>query len=190
MSCTETSEQDRKILLELARRSVMSGVDSGVCLEIEVKCYSEWLQCPRATFVTLYRRSELAGCIGTLEAIRPMVLDVVENAYSAGFSDRRFDRFNISDLDRMNVEISLLSDLYRVDVDSEEELKRQLVPEQHGLLIEAEGYRATFLPKVWRSISDKTTFIEQLKLKAGLSADYWAKDLKCFIYTAESFSDV
>lgn len=190
MSCTETGRQDRATLLELARLSVASGIDFGRSLEIEVCRYSERLQQPRASFVTLYRDSELAGCIGTLEASRPTVLDVVENAYAAGFSDRRFSRFEKPDLDRMNVEIALLSELFPVSVNSQEELIQELDPGRHGLLVEMGAHRATFLPKVWRSISSRRRFVEQLKLKAGMHADFWSKDIKCYLYTAESFSDV
>lgn len=184
------SHTDRKVLLAVARRAIEEGVERQQRPVLELEQYSEVLRRPAASFVTLYLEGKLAGCIGSLEATRPLVEDVAENAYSAAFSDYRFAGIGKNDLQQLSLEIALLSPLQRVEVVSEAELQRQLTVNKHGLLIEMSVHRATFLPKVWKTLPDKKDFLEQLKLKAGLSRDFWSDKIECYLYTAESFSDV
>lgn len=184
------SNQDRQYLLALARRVITHGVMRGERLQPDTGDCGVTLRQPGASFVTLYLQGQLAGCIGTLEASRPLVRDVAENAYSAAFNDPRFKALAEPGLDMLNIEIAVLSELQPLEVTDETELKARLEVDQHGVLIDLPGYRATFLPKVWRALPDKTDFIRQLKKKAGLSEDYWSRQIKCFLYTTESFSDV
>ncbi|MCF7981140.1 MAG: AmmeMemoRadiSam system protein A [Pseudomonadales bacterium] len=184
------SQQEQQELLQLARQVIIQGIESGEAPKLHCEAYSDALRRPAATFVTLYLNGKLAGCIGQLTATRPLVLDVAENAYAAANNDHRFEKIKRSDLDSLKIEIALLSDLKLMNVHSEEQLKAQLVVNKDGLLIETLGHRATFLPKVWQALPDKSDFILHLKLKAGLPQDYWSDEIRCFRYTTESFSDV
>lgn len=184
------SEEDKKLLLEIARAAIAEGVKHGCPLDIDLENYSERLRMPAATFVTLYENGKLAGCIGSLEADQPLIKDIAANAYSAAFRDHRFSPVRAEDIEGMTIEISVLSPLEPLAVADEEELKEQLVAHSDGLVIDTPGGRATFLPKVWQSLPDKALFVRQLKLKAGLAEDYWSGGLNCYKYRTETFADV
>ena len=184
------NEQDKKVLLKIARAAISEGVEDGSPLSVNLENYSERLRTPTATFVTLYQSGKLAGCIGSLDADQPLIKDVVANAYSAAFRDHRFSPVRAEDVEGLTIEISVLSPLEPLVVADEQELKEQLVANSDGLVIDTPGGRATFLPKVWQSLPDKALFVRQLKLKAGLAEDYWSEALNCYKYRTETFADV
>ncbi len=131
------------------------------------------LQQHSATFVTLKKTGQLRGCIGSLRALRPLAVDVRENAIAAAFHDPRFAPLAPEEFPSTSVEVSLLSAAERVDVASEEELLARLRPGVDGLILEYGRHRATFLPQVWEALSDPSEFLSALKLKAGLPEGFW-----------------
>lgn len=183
MSLTELQQN---LLLTLARESIVQGLKTGKPLEIDLGAYSPELIVPRATFVTLERHGELRGCIGMLEAVRPLVADVVENAFAAAFSDRRFLPLADYELADLDIHISILSPAEAMTFRSESDLLSQLRPNIDGLIIKEGSQRATFLPSVWESLDTPEQFLRHLKLKAGFSADYWSDTLQAYRYTSES----
>jgi AmmeMemoRadiSam system protein B/AmmeMemoRadiSam system protein A len=130
-----------------------------------------WLEQPGATFVTLMREGELRGCIGSLQAARPLGTDVAENALGAAFRDPRFAPVSVEEWPRCRVEVSLLSTPKPLAFADEADLLAQLVPGEDGVILEAEGRRSTFLPQVWESLPDKRAFLRELARKAGLPPD-------------------
>ncbi len=181
--------QERQTLLAVARSSIQHGLRQGAPLAVVLDHYPASLRVKRATFVTLHRDHQLRGCIGTLEAIRPLVEDVAHNAYAAAFADPRFPPVSETELDSLQLEISVLSPSQPMNFDSEEDLIRQLRPGIDGLILEEKGHRGTFLPSVWESLPDPKRFLQHLKLKAGLSPDYWSDTVRVERYTTESFSE-
>ena len=144
------------------------------------------LRVPRATFVTLHVDAQLHGCIGTLEARRPLVEDVAHNARAAAFEDPRFPALTAPEFERLQIHISVLGVPEPIQFDSEEGLLRQLRPHVDGLILEAGPHRGTFLPAVWDELPAPQDFLRHLKRKAGLPADYWSRDLRVRRYTVES----
>lgn len=130
-----------------------------------------WLAQPGATFVTLTRDGALRGCIGSLQASRPLGIDVAENAHGAAFRDPRFAPVSAEEWPRCRVEVSLLSTAKVLPFADEADLLAQVVPGEDGLILEAEGRRATFLPQVWEGLPDKRQFLRELARKAGLPAE-------------------
>lgn len=130
-----------------------------------------WLERPGATFVTLLKEGELRGCIGSLDAVRPLGHDVAENAVAAAFRDPRFPALSAQEWSRCDVEVSLLSAPQRMRFGDEADLLRQIHAGEDGLIVEAEGRRGTFLPQVWDSLPEKRSFLDALLRKAGLPAD-------------------
>jgi AmmeMemoRadiSam system protein A len=130
---------------------------------------------------------ELRGCIGSLEAYRPLVEDVAHNAYAAAFSDPRFTPLSETELIDVEFHISVLTPAAPMHFESEADLLSQLRPGIDGLVLEDAGHRGTFLPSVWESLPDAAQFLQHLKMKAGLPADYWSDNLKVSRYTSESF---
>jgi AmmeMemoRadiSam system protein A len=148
----------------------------------------EELLAERATFVTLSIEEELRGCCGTLEPRRALALDVWRNAQVSAFSDPRFPPLEFQEWARVDLEISVLSPLERMEVHSEVELLRQVAPGEDGLVIAWRGTRATFLPKVWDQLADPGDFLRRLKLKAGWAAGFWAPDVEVWRYRTDTMS--
>jgi len=142
-----------------------------------------------ATFVTLTQHGELRGCIGTLEAHRPLAEDVERNALAAAFRDPRFAPLAAAEFDITRIEVSLLSAPVPLPVADEDDLLRQLRPGVDGVVLSWRGRRATFLPQVWETLAEPREFIAALKHKAGLGAGFWADDLRVARYAVDKFRE-
>ena len=181
------SDQDRKTLLHTARGSIEHGLASGQPLAVDLTHYAPALQQVRASFVTLDRNDRLRGCIGMLEASRPLVVDVAHNAFAAAFKDPRFPPLANEELDGLEIHISVLGDPEPMQFESEQDLLRQLRPSVDGLILEEGTLRGTFLPSVWEQIPDPANFLARLKVKARLPDNYWSPMIRVWRYTTESF---
>jgi len=132
------------------------------------------LEAPGATFVTLFKDGMLRGCIGTIEARRPLGIDVRANAVAAAFDDPRFPRLGADEFRYTSVEVSLLSAAEAMTADGEQALLARLRPGVDGVVLEFAGRRATFLPQVWDTLHEPAEFLGELKRKAGLPIDFWS----------------
>jgi hypothetical protein len=179
-----------RLLLAVARDSIRSGIEFGRPARPDPQDYPVGLRAPRASFVSLHLEGELRGCIGGLEPLRPLVSDVAEHAFAAAFRDPRFPPICASELEKVEVHVSVLSPLEPLRASSHADLLRQLRPGIDGLVFEAAGRRATFLPEVWKQLPDPEQFVLHLKRKAGVSPDYWSDSVRLQRYMVESsFSD-
>ena len=142
-----------------------------------------------ATFVTLTRQGALRGCIGSLQAYRPLDQDVRENARAAAFRDRRFTPLSAAELAATRVEVSLLTPAEPIRFATEEDAVRQLRPGIDGVILESERHRGTFLPQVWESVPDPWQFMSELKRKTGLANDFWSEDLRLYRYEVQKWSE-
>lgn len=193
-SCTEQllvvlDFHERDALLRIARASIRHGLASDRPLEVEVTQLAGRLGEHWASFVSVYHRAQLRGCVGNLTASRPLANDVARNAYHAASQDRRFEPLTETELQATSIEVSVLSEAQPIDFGSEADLHRRLVPHEDGVILTGEGGRATFLPKVWDTLPHPADFVRELKRKAGLPADYWSDSLRFARYRATSFSD-
>jgi len=188
-SSSTLSQEEKRELLRLARESIQHGLSSGRALQVDIDSYPAHLKDKLACFVTLNRNGALRGCIGHLEAIQPLIKDVAENAYAAAFRDPRFPQLSEEEMHGLEIHISILSPSEPIEFDSEPGLIAQIRPGIDGLILKHRGHQGTFLPSVWESLPDTITFLNQLKRKAGLAADFWSDDILIFRYTTESFSD-
>jgi len=146
-----------------------------------------WLAEAAATFVTLRLDGELRGCIGSLEALRPLGEDVYANARGAAYRDTRFAPVTAQERDRLDVEVSLLSTPQPIAVACEAEALAQLRPGVDGVIVQYEDFRATFLPQVWEGLQDPLDFLCELRRKARLPARFWHPRLLISRYTVEKF---
>ena len=157
-------------LLQIARASVAEALG----LQAQAAAIDEpWLKESRATFVTLKQGEELRGCVGALEAQRPLAQDVAENARAAAFQDTRFKPLTRDEFERTDIEVSLLSTPKRLSFEDHADLVARLRPGVDGIILEQgeEGRQATFLPQVWEGLPDPQQFIAHLKQKAGIAPD-------------------
>lgn len=149
----------------------------------------DWLRQPAATFVTLTRNGELRGCIGSLEAKRALRDDVNENALAAAFRDPRFKPLTAEEWADTWVEVSVLSALEPIALESEQAVLRSLRPGIDGLVLEFGRHRGTFLPQVWEQLAAPEAFLVNLKRKAGLPPDFWEPELKLSRYTVAKWRE-
>ena len=181
------NQVEKEALLGVAHEAVIAGL-AGKRLQPELEAFPAQLTDPGASFVTLNKTGQLRGCIGSLEAHQPLVIDIAHNAYAAAFRDPRFPALQESELYSLEFHLSILSKPEPMTVESEADLLSQLRPHIDGLVLE-EGYRrGTFLPAVWESLPDPAEFIMHLKRKAGLPLSYWSETIRVSRYTAEDIS--
>lgn len=142
-----------------------------------------------ASFVTLTMQGELRGCIGSLEAVRPLLEDVRRNARAAAFADPRFPPLSREEFGVLRVEVSVLSRPEAMSVDSEDDALRQMRPGVDGLVLSLGHLRSTFLPQVWEQLPDATSFLRALKRKAGLPGDFWSSGMQLARYTVTKYRE-
>ncbi|WP_417224337.1 AmmeMemoRadiSam system protein A [Amphritea sp.] len=188
-SVEQYSQADQYYLLQLARQVVAQGVERQRPVPPNMASVSVALQQPRGCFVTLTLEGRLRGCIGNLEADASLVESVWRNSYLAAFKDQRFSPVTAAELNQLSYEISILTPLIPLSVNSEAELLAALRPGVDGLVLADDGHRATFLPSVWAQLPQPERFVSQLRLKAGLPADHWGDSLRCEVYQAIKISD-
>lgn len=184
---TPLAEPYRRQLRELAWQSIRVGLDTGRPLRLKGEDYPHPLWEAGATFVTIEKDGLLRGCVGTLFPWRPLVEDVVNNAFSAAFKDWRFPPLKRQELPLLDLHISRLTRPEPLEVSTREDLLRRLVPGEDGLLVEDGWNRATFLPQVWTSLPDPEKFLSHLLKKAGLPARHWSASLRVYRYRVEEF---
>ena len=186
---TEAEHQRRgAILLEIARVSLVETL-RGTPPEDRSSGDEPWLREPGASFVTLCRGEELRGCVGTIEAFRPLGEDVRRNAVAAALRDTRFPPVSAEELDEIELEVTLLSPPEPMRFASEADALAQLRPGEDGLLLRWGSHRSTFLPQVWESLPQPETFLASLKRKAGLTPDFWHPGLELYRYSATHWSE-
>lgn len=182
------NKTNRQLLLDLAKDSIQHGLQTGCPIQPNLDNYPAELIEPRATFVTLrtnHSTDALRGCIGMLEAVRPLAKDIAENAFSAAFRDPRFPPLEAYELENLKIHLSILTPAAPVWFNSEQDLLSQLQPDIDGLILEEGHRRGTFLPSVWEVLPEPEQFLRNLKQKAGLPGDYWSENIRIYRYRTE-----
>lgn len=182
----ELTTEDKKYLLALARRTIRTILDGGNPEQqhIDAKGLSAALKEQRGVFVTLHKGHDLRGCIGYILPMLPLYQAVIENARNAAFRDPRFSPLRPEELERVAIEISVLSvpgqikDIseFRVGID--------------GIILKKGFHQAVFLPQVapeqgW----DAQTTLQYLSMKAGLPPNGWTSGAVFETFQAEVFSE-
>ncbi|MDP3743105.1 MAG: AmmeMemoRadiSam system protein A [Methylotenera sp.] len=181
-----TTDSTGEVLISIARAAIFDAFG---------KPYDEtakdlpWLHEKGASFVTLTQNQQLRGCIGTLEAHRPLLIDVKANAEAAAFSDPRFSPITEAELTHTKIEISLLSAMQAMAFSDEHDALAQLQPGIDGVVFEFGRYRSTFLPQVWEQLPDADIFMAHLKHKAGLQSGFWDDEVKLYRYTVSKWKE-
>ena len=186
----ELSQNDRLILLKIAREAIQGNLDGKGLPEIQLEDYSPSLQEAGASFVTLTKKGMLRGCVGSIEARQPLVIDVRERAIGAAIHDHRFPKLELIELSEVRIEISRLTPPKQISYSSPDELTKTLRPGCDGVILRYQNRKATFLPQVWEQLSDPETFLDRLCLKMGLDQSSWKTlDLRVDIYQVEKFQE-
>lgn len=173
-------------LLQLARNAVASQLNAPTMPP--PAALPEFVQLA-ATFVTLTRHGELRGCIGRLQATRPLAEDVAANALAAAFADPRFPPLGCEEFATVRFEVSLLSSAQDFPVSDEADACARLQPGIDGVILSHGCRQATFLPQVWESLPEPQLFLAELKRKAGLRPDFWSPDLLLLRYAVKKWQE-
>ena len=181
------ADADERGLLDVARASILHGVRDGCPLVPGANGLPEAWRAPAAVFVTLRETDgALRGCIGSLEATRPLAADVAVNAFRAAFADPRFAPLGEDEAAAVHIHLAVLGPLERIAVACEAELLAALRPGVDGVALRNGPSRATFLPAVWEQLPEPQRFVAALWGKAGLAPGHWSAELELFRYAARS----
>lgn len=148
-----------------------------------------WLDEKRAVFVTLTRFGELRGCVGQLEPRLPLFEAVRDAAKAAAFRDTRFPPLEAAEVPSLHLEISVLSPMEPVEVQTEAELLAKIRPGMDGIVLSWGGHSGVFIPEMWKQLPDPKEFLYYLKRKAGLPTGSWLSGTQVQRFTAEVFEE-
>ncbi len=179
----EVDAEAQELLLSIARHAIAE--ELGVGGEIEAPDMEDPILARRAAvFVTLTEGDELRGCIGQTAAYLPLGEAVRQSALSAALRDPRFPPLEAEELDRIRIEISILSPFRRVtDVETDIQVGT------HGLLLVNRAGQGLLLPQVADNNGwDRQEFLEAISQKAGLPPDAW-QNSTLYTFTAEVFGE-
>ena len=174
------SEDEKQMLKKIAYESIKDSLNgkpishfSSLTSHLSSKC---------GAFVSLHKQGRLRGCIGHFGEETPLHKIVAEMARAAAFEDPRFMPVTREELDDLDIEISVLTPMHRIQSLDEFQLHR------HGIYIR-KGYRSgTFLPQVADEVNwTKEEFVGHCSQdKAGLGWDGW-RDAELYVYEAIVF---
>jgi MEMO1 family protein len=188
------SEDQGLALVVLARHTLIKHFKRPIAAErqdqIKATLADPALQAPCGTFVTLKIGGQLRGCIGSLVGHQPLVEGVRTNALNAALHDPRFRPLTAKELDRVSIEVSLLTAPQPLEYADAEDLTARLRPRVDGVTIRKGLASATFLPQVWEQLPEVEAFLSHLCQKAGLSGDAWRQgDLEVETYQVQHFEE-
>jgi AmmeMemoRadiSam system protein A len=169
------TREEGDALLVLARRSFEAKVRENRTIAVPPEALSTFprLGARRGAFVTLRKKGDLRGCIGTLEAHRPLAEDVVMNAVSAAVEDPRFSPVTPDEIKDIEVSISVLDAPRPLERLAPDALLERLGKTHPGIILSLHGRRSTFLPEVWDELPDATGFLTHLCNKQGAPGNCW-----------------
>ena len=172
-----------KYILDAAKSSILSAIQGEEFIPHDIPTV---LTQYGAAFVTLKLNGQLRGCMGSVYPTKPLILDIIDNAKNAAFQDPRFEPLSIEELSALEVSVSILSSIERINFKDERDLLSKIYP--HGVIIAERDRRAVYLPVVWEQLPDRQVFLNSLKEKAGLSADYFSRTLEAYKFDAVEIS--
>jgi AmmeMemoRadiSam system protein A len=177
------STEEKHWLLALARDAIAEKLGKGA--GIGRLPSSDALRRPCGAFVTLHKGGALRGCIGLVEALRPLHESVREMAVAAAFEDPRFPSLGSEEFDQIDIEISVMSPLKRIDD------VNVIVVGRHGIIMKRGLHQGLLLPQVATEQGwDRETFLEHTCYKAGMTGDCWKQsDTEIYIFSAEVFGE-
>ena len=176
------TESQKTALLDLAKRAIVAEVTrSRETPEVDIE-----LPASSGAFVTIKRRGELRGCLGTLQCTRGLAGEVARCAADSASHDPRFVPVSAEEISELSVEISVLGRLEEIDPSN----PSAITIGRHGLVAELGPRRGLLLPQVateWGWTVEQ--FLRQTCVKAGLRGDAWQNGARIYRFDAEVFGD-
>jgi len=189
-TAAQFTPDERKFLLDLARKTLKSATAGSAMPKPKSDAVLSRLKEAKGCFVTLTEAGQLRGCIGNILPAGPLHEAVMENARSAALRDSRFAPVTPDEVDKIHIEISVLTEPQLLKFTLPEDLLAKLQPHNDGVVLKIGPRGATFLPQVWEQLPDKAEFLNHLAQKAGCEPSAWrGKDVSVSIYHVEAFEE-
>lgn len=170
-------------VINACKTSILAGLNNESAPKIEKP--PEVLNELGSCFVTLEKKGDLRGCIGSIIAHRPLINDLVKNAQSSAFSDPRFQPLRREEFEELSIDVSLLSAPEKMKFNDEADLLEQIRPFVDGIIIKDGGYQAVYLPSVWEQLPEKKLFLDSLKIKAGMTPKHFSPTFEAFRFSTQ-----
>ena len=181
---------ENQILLEIVKKSILGKFDDSIIIDKNqlLEKYP-FLNEQKACFVTLNLDGELRGCIGSLQAFRSLLDDLISNSYGAAFEDPRFYELTLKEFEKIEIEISILTTPKEVIYENIEDLKTKITPYKDGVILQRDGRRSTFLPQVWEQLSDFEDFFNHLCYKGNFEENCLESHPDVLIYQVNKIKE-
>ena len=180
------------IVIALAKAAILVALNQPEDFNLEdaLKTYPD-LKDNGAVFITINTEpnDQLRGCIGSLQAYRPLYKDIIFNAQAAALRDPRFLPLTVDELKHIKIEVSILSEPKVLLYDDIEDLKSKVVPFQDGIVLKHNGRQATYLPQVWKQLPQFDDFFSSLCLKANLTKNCLSEHPEISTYTVKEYKE-
>jgi AmmeMemoRadiSam system protein A len=175
--------EEKRTLLNIVKTAIECRIKNQNLSKFDIR--SDTLREKRGAFVTLHKHGSLRGCIGNIHGDKPLYITIEEMAIASAFNDPRFKPVTEGELKDLDIEISVLTPLRKIDNVEDIQVGK------HGIYIEKGYYSGLLLPQVaTENRWDRTTFLEQTCNKAGLPKSAWKdKDTRIYIFSADIFSE-
>jgi AmmeMemoRadiSam system protein B/AmmeMemoRadiSam system protein A len=186
--------QQGQVLVRLARHTLMEKLGrrppTPEAQTLSAALTEQAFQTCRGTFVTLKAGGRLRGCIGNLSGLESLAAGIRHNALNAAFHDHRFSPLKAAELDRVAIEVSILTEPTPLAYQDGDDLLAKLRVGVDGVILRKGPSSATFLPQVWDQLPDPAAFLTQLCRKAGLPGDAWRTTrLEVATYQVQNFAE-
>ena len=180
------------IIIALAKAAILVALNQPEDFDLEnaLKAYP-MLEEDGAAFVTINKEpnEQLRGCIGSLQAYRPLYKDIIMNAQAAALRDPRFMPLSSDELGQITIEVSILSKPQPLQYTDINDLKSKVIPLQHGVVLKLHDKQATYLPQVWEQLPKFDDFFSSLCMKANLSGDCLSQHPEISTYTVKKYKE-
>jgi len=180
------------ILISLAKAAILVALNQPENFDLEqaLKTFPA-LQENGAVFITLTTEpnDQLRGCIGSLQAYRPLYKDIISNAQGAALRDPRFKPLTLEELDHIKIEVSILSQPKILEYHDLEDLKNKVTPFQDGIILKSQGKQATYLPQVWEDLPQFDAFFSSVCQKANLESNCLSQHPEILTYQVTKYKE-
>ncbi|NQT83366.1 AmmeMemoRadiSam system protein A [bacterium] len=176
------TEEEKRAMLKMARDSI--GRRLGLTATQEAPAITAAMREDKGVFVTLHKQGKLRGCIGNIEGRKALDEGIAELALESAFGDPRFPSLTAEEFPAIDIEISVLTRLTKIENIDEIEIGK------HGLYLKKGLNAGLLLPQVATEYRwDRNTFLEETCWKAGLPKDAWKEDAEIYVFGAEIFGE-
>lgn len=180
------------IVIALAKAAILVALNQPEDFDLEnaLKTYPV-LEENGAAFVTINKEpnEQLRGCIGSLQAYRPLYKDIIMNAQAAALRDPRFLPLSVEELNEITIEVSILSEPQPLAYNTIDDLKSKIVPFEDGVVLKLHDRQATYLPQVWEQLPQFDDFFSSLCMKANLNGDCLSQHPEISTYRVQKYKE-